>query len=392
MHQPTSLVNQLLWKYKSKWQITGAAVGGFIGLLLLLFALQVWFDVQYLLYGNKEADEYVTINKRVGLLNLLGARASFDEAEIKALQSQPFVKASGAYTPNQFKVSARSRSIGFYTELFFESVPDEFLDVETGKFQWTPGDNTLPIIMSKDYLSLYNFGFAISQGLPQLTPTTIQKVSLEITVYGNGKAGTFQGRIVGFSDRINSVLAPASFLNWANQQYGEGASDISRLILLVNNPGNPAFRQYLEDHNYEIGSGRLIGSRTAVLLNTLVSVIAFIGAIIVILSVMIFVLNFQLLISQSSADIRLLLQLGYKTGFLSNILIKKWVMLFGMVALVSVATLTVTRIYLVQYFSDQGIELPGFIHPMVYLAGVAAIAGIVFINIWNIRGSVAKLF
>jgi len=40
------ILNQLLWSGKNKWQIIGAAAGSFIGLFLLLSALQLYFDLQ----------------------------------------------------------------------------------------------------------------------------------------------------------------------------------------------------------------------------------------------------------------------------------------------------------------------------------------------------------
>ena len=142
------------------------------------------------------------------MFNTLGARSTFTDEEIEDLRSQDFIEAVGVFVSNQFKVNASSQMLGFYTELFFESVPDEFIDVSNSRWQWSKGDPEIPVILSRDYLALYNFGFAPSQGLPQFTPNTISKVSMDVNISGNGLRKTFQGRIIGFSDRINSILVP----------------------------------------------------------------------------------------------------------------------------------------------------------------------------------------
>ena len=254
------ILNQLLWSEKNKWQIIGAAVGAFIGLFLLLSALQLYFDLQRLVKGDSSTEQFVLINKKVNLFNTLGARSTFTEEEIEQLKQQEFVESVGIFISNQFKVSASSQMLGFYTELFFESLPDDFIDIKKSRWSWSKGDNEIPIILSRDYLALYNFGFAPSQGLPQFTPNTISKLAMDVNVSGNGLRKTFQGRIIGFSDRINSILVPQSFMDWANENFGETQKPkSSRLIIKTNNPYSPELSDYLEKNKFEVSSGRLIG-------------------------------------------------------------------------------------------------------------------------------------
>ncbi|MBK7410701.1 MAG: hypothetical protein IPJ40_23185 [Saprospirales bacterium] len=248
----------------NRWQLVAAGLGTAIGLVLLLGAVQLYLDVEYLLHRDAGADpRYVQINKRVSLLNTLAGASTFSEKEIDEILEKPFVQSVGVLTSNDFRVSAASENLGLYTELFFEAVPDAFLDVRESRFRWAPGDKEIPILLSRDYLALYNFGFAPSQGLPQLTPGAIQRVGFEINV-GNGQRRTqFKGRIVGFSDRFNSILVPQSFMNWANQNFGDPASqkEPSRLVLEVDNPLASSFLDFVEDNNYELSTGRLVGGQ-----------------------------------------------------------------------------------------------------------------------------------
>ncbi len=387
------LLHQILWEGKSKWQIYGAAIGAFLGLFLVLTAFQFYHDLQSLIRGENATDQYVIINKKVNFFNTLGAKSSFNPQELDTLLQQSFILEAGAFNSNQYKVGASSQMFGFYTELFFESVPDEFVDVNLGRFNWNEGQKEIPIIMSRDYLALYNFGFAPSQGLPQFTPNTISKVSIDLIIRGNGMRKTFQGRIIGFSDRINSIIVPQSFLEWSNQQFGmQAKSNPSRVILKTENPYSTELQTFLTNKNYEVSTGKLIGGQLTALLNGIISAIALIGFIIVLLSILVFVLNFQLIISQSKEDIRLLLQMGYKNKQVSEILTKRLLYIFIAVFIGVILTVIISRFWFTGWFEGQGFKISKGLHWSVYLLAVLLGLSIVYLNFRNIRTNVKKLF
>jgi hypothetical protein len=385
------LLDELLWQSNNKWQIRGASLGVFIGLFLLLLAAQLYFDLQSLMGDSGSRDRYVIINKEVNFFNTLGASASFTAEEVDTLKQQPFVRSVGLFTSNQFKVSASSKTLGFYTDLFFESVPDEYLDFQRSGWKWEEGDTRLPIILSRDYLALYNFGFAPSQGLPQFTPGTIQKVSMEITIKGPNRRQSFNGRIAGFSDRFNSILVPQEFMDWANEKFGTGEDRPSRLILEVDNPLSRELNEFLEDHNYELSSGRLIGGQFATLVSLVIALLGFIGLTIVLLAFLIFFLNFQLLIARAKEKISLLLQIGYKHQQIYKLLERRLLAQFiGILGLVIVFFL-VARQFQTRWLSDQGFELSNWPHWGVVLLGVLFSGLFISMNFRSIRRSVRSL-
>ena len=387
-----NLLNQLLWKGRNRWQIIGATVGAFLGLFLLLAALQLYLDLQALMQGGNGDGQYVLINKKVNIMNTLGASAKFTDAEIEELEQQPFIQSVGRFSSNLFRVGASSEVLGFYTELFFESVPDEFVDFNVDNFSWESGQQEIPIILSRDYLALYNFGFAPSQGLPQFTPSSIRRVSIDIIVRGNGLRKVYQGRIVGFSDRINSILVPQEFLRWNNERFGERAQEAtSRLIVRADNPYASELRDFFADKRYEVSSGKLIGGQLTALLQSVITVIAIIGAIIVLLSVLVFILNFQLIISQAKEDIRLLLQLGYKEGQISQVLNKVLLLLFGGVLLATFAFLLPLRYWFSSWVKQQGLQLGSGLHWGIFLAALAFATFFLLLNRRNIRSSIQQL-
>ncbi len=152
------MLNKLLWSRQKIGRLWMAMLGTVLGLFLMLIAIQTYFDIQTLLASDES--NFVIINKKVGILNMLGGASRFDEEDLKGVENQKFVKQYAAFSASQFEVLAVVPTIGFRSEFFFEAVPDEYLDDKTSSFKWEVGNKTLPIILSRDYLSLYNFGFA----------------------------------------------------------------------------------------------------------------------------------------------------------------------------------------------------------------------------------------
>jgi hypothetical protein len=198
------MIRRLLWKNYGKWQILGASFGALAGLLLLMAVIQFYFEMENVLQTNKDLldPEYIVINKRIGLLETLNFRdAIFDKAEVEEIRQQPFVEKVEGFISNDFALSAYTESArfpDFFTDLFFEAIPDDYLDIKSDEWNWRQGQRTIPIILPQEYLNLYNFGFAPSQGLPQISPTTMGLVNFRISITGNGKTELFNGRISGF--------------------------------------------------------------------------------------------------------------------------------------------------------------------------------------------------
>ena len=390
------MLKKLFQKNRNPYQIVGAAIGAFLGLFLLLLALQIYFDFQKILRGSSDGDNYITINKPVSIANTFLGKSVFSEANIKELENESNAintEGVGIFTANRFKVGASSKMMGFYTELFFESIPEPFIDVQDSKFRWYEGQNEIPIIMSKDYLALYNFGFALSQGLPQFTPSTISQVSVDITIRGRGREQVFAGRIIGFSERINSILVPERFMKFANDNFGD-QPDIgaSRLLLKVKNPYDKKLTNFLEEKGYEISSGRLIGGRLTTILNAVISSVFVIGFLLMILSVIVFILNYQLIISKSAPDIRLLLQIGYRPSQITSVLRGSLMKLLGSVFFIIIIALIFTRYILLNWMESQGFELNIPYHVIIILTGIALMLLITTINFFNIKKSVLQEF
>lgn len=316
-----NIVASLLRKNLSVAQLLGFLLANLTGMAIVVAGLQFYLDLRPI-WQNSDSflkKDYLVINKRVELSNTLGSATSFSAEEIADLEHQPWVSSVGPFTTADFRVTARMmqrNGHGLSSYMFFESLPRQYVDVESIPWTYTPGQEDVPIIMSRDYLALYNFGFASGAGLPQISEGMISTIPLELQITSDDgtRTLTMQARIAGFSNRLNTILVPQEFLDWANANYGSGQPrQPSRLIVDVNSPGDKAINPYLTAHNYEL-AGDKSASQASYLLNVAAGVIIGIGVIISLLSFFILMLSISLLMQKNRAKIRSLLMLGYPLG------------------------------------------------------------------------------
>ena len=246
----------LLWKllrsHLSFAQTFGFALAGVVGMTVVLASMQAYRDVLPLFEAPDSfaKGDFLVLSKQVGTLNSLGMGSTdFSSGELDELASQPFVRSIGAFTPADYRVtgSVGMGGIGFSTYLFFESVPDRFLDVDSQAWHYEPGSRDIPIVIPRNYLNLYNFGFARSQGLPQISEGIFRRVTLDIELAGNGRTEHFRGRIVGLSNRLNTILVPEAFIRWSNGEFGRGGQGRmpSRVIVETDRPADDGVASYL---------------------------------------------------------------------------------------------------------------------------------------------------
>jgi len=382
----------------SKLQILGAGTGTLIGLVLLFSIAQFYFEMDQILEENKDLidPEFLVINKKISILETLNLKeANFTEKEIADVRSQNWANKVEGFISNQFALSAYTESNrfpDFYTDLFFEAIPDEYLDVKDDDWTWKEGDNVIPIILPKDYINLYNFGFAPSQGLPQISPNTIGLVNFTVSIRGQGKKAEFRGKIIGFSSRVNSILTPWSFLNWANKEYGnQNTNKISRLVVESKDPTNPEIISYLNENSYETLLEKLKSSRLNIILKFVISFLGSLGIFIILLAFGVFILSFQLLISKSTDKIRKLKWLGYHYKEIS----KPYVQSFGLI-IVSIFLLSGLIMLLLKkvfsgYVLEMGLELSKGFDLRVVLGGIILLLVMFFVNSWAIYWQTRKI-
>lgn len=197
------MIWKLLKQHISLSQLLGFSLANVCGMVIVLLAVQFYRDVLPMFTQENSflKGDYIIISKKVSTLGtIVGKQTTFSAGDIAEIEEQPFVKRVGSFLPSQFKVMAGMglQGIKMSTDLFFESVPDAYVDVQSEEWKFNPESNVIPIIIPRNYLNLYNFGFAQSRNLPQLSEGIIGMVNLDIRLVGNGKTEQMKGHIVGF--------------------------------------------------------------------------------------------------------------------------------------------------------------------------------------------------
>jgi hypothetical protein len=301
---------------KFKWYISFVALA--FGSILFFLAgsnLAIWLAQQAQQTIQAAPSQYLVINKTITDASMAqGQVQAFTAQDIENLKSQKFIQTLAPITAARFQVSAQgAMGAAFYTQLFLESVPNKMLDVDTSTFNWQQGQTTLPIILNEDYLNLYNYGFALSQGLPQVSQNTIKAIPINITIAGNGHTQEYIGQVTGFSKQISSILVPQQFMSYANNTLSTSTTtpNPSRLIIGVTDPTNPQLTNYLNQNNLSTPQPFLNTSKIRHVLNITLLAVSLLGLFFVILSLTISIIMVQLLITQHTPTLKLLSIQGY---------------------------------------------------------------------------------
>ena len=394
------LLYLILWKDHNRAHLLGAFLGTLAGFVLLLGGIQFYSDIKLVLTENRDLldPEYIVINKKVNIGQTLGlSGGGFTEEEIKEIEAQPFADQVAAFISNEFPISAyteNERFPDFYTELFFEAIPDEFIDVKSEDWQWDPEKGTIPVIIPQDYLNLYNFGFAPSQGLPQIPKGVLSMINFKLRLQGQGRGhyDDYPGRIVGFSNRVNSILVPLDFLKWANQKYGYfKKTDPSQVILVSKDPTDPNIIRFLDERGYDTIREKLKSSRMNIILKFVISFLVVIAAIIIGLAFLVFLLSLQLMISRSSEKIRRLHKLGFHYREISRPYILLLMLLMAGITGLSLLLTSLLAAKMHQNAEAWSLNISSSLHGIIYGTALGLILLISLANVTAILISTKKL-
>ena len=347
-----ALMWKLLRKHISPSQLIGFSLASLVGLTIVILAVQFHQDVKPLFKDEDSflRKDFMIITREVSTAStVLQGSNEFTASDIEDIEAQPWCRQVGKFSSNDYSVDA-SISVsgqGMRTMMFFESLPNEFLDVTDRHWKFDPNNPMIPVIISRDYLTLYNFGFAPSQGLPQASELAVSKaVNLRFTLRGNGQEQTFEGILVGFSSRLNTIVVPEDFMKWSNEQFGSNViHNPSRLIVEVNSPGDERIGRYFSEHGYQVAGDKMNQSKAQGFLNIIVSIVIIVGIIISVLAFFILMLSIYLLLQKNTKKLQDLLVLGYSPSQVSRTYINMVIYINCAVMVVSVILMLLMRAY-----------------------------------------------
>ena len=314
------LVWKLLRQHLSIPQMAGFFFANLFGMIIVLLSVQFYQDVIPVFTAEDSfmRSDFLIVNKKIGTASTIsGSSNTFNQTEVDDLAQQPFVSRMGKFTNANYKADVSMRVNGVSVlnngEISFESIPDSFVDTPLRNWNYQPGEKTIPIILPRIYLTMYNFGFAQTHALPKLSDGLVGMIDFHIFVHGQHQEAQFKGKVIGFSNRLSSILVPQAFMDWSNDTFAPGETHApTRLIVQVNNPSDPQFTKYLDQKGYEIENDKLNTEKTTYFLRLLVTMVVGVGLVISALSFYILMLSIYLLVQKNTHKLENLLLIGYR--------------------------------------------------------------------------------
>ena len=313
-----NLVWKLLRQYISIPQLVGFFFANLFGMVIVLLGVQFYHDVLPVFTAEDSfmKSDFLVVSKKIGMGSTISGRnVAFSGAEVDELENQLFVTKLGKFTRAEYKLSAAMGVAGksiLNSEIFFESVPDGFIDVPLHDWKYEPGSKEVPVIVPRSYINMYNFGFAQTHSLPKISEGLLGMIDFSIFIEGNGRQETFKGKVIGFSNRLNSILVPQAFMEWSNETFApQQHSAPSRLLVEMKNPSDERITRYFEKKGYELEDDKLNAEKTAYFLRLVVSIVMVIGLVISLLSFYILMLSIYLLVQKNTSKLENLLLIGY---------------------------------------------------------------------------------
>ena len=394
-----NLVWKLLRQHISVPQFIGFFFANLFGVMIILFGFQFYNDVVPVFTSGDSfmKNNYLIVSKTIGTAYALSGQSNtFANSEIDELKEQKFVSGVGRFTSAAYKVDATMGVKGvniLNSELFLESVPDKFVDVPLDKWQYDEGSKTVPIILPRSYITMYNFGFAQSRSLPKISEGLVGMVDFTLFVHGNGKEGQFKGRVIGFSSRLNSILVPQSFMEWSNKEYSADIDNQpTRLIVEVDNPTDSKVTTYMENHGYDTADNNMDAEKITYFLKLLVSIVMVVGLVISVLSFYIPMLSIYLLVQKNSTKLENLLLIGYSPASVAlpyqilTLALNLSVLVIALVALVFARNYYLETIAMLFPEISEGTMLGSV------LLGLALFAIVSLLNIIAIRHKITSIW
>lgn len=316
------LLNKLLLKNVSKWQTISFAIANIVGAVIVLFGVQAYKDASSVLRSGDSiiGNNFVVLSKPVSTANtvstLLGEDPSaFSQEELQEIASLPGVKAASGFRTASFNVYGiiSMGDINLSTEMFLESIPDGFLDLDEESWTADVYDTQIPIVIPRTYLNFYNYGFANSIDGPQIGEALFSMVPIDIVCSGKGRQVRYQGIIVGLTDRVNTILVPDDFLIEANQYFSNDSDQKPTTRVIVASDGSSAdeLMKYVEEKGFVYDGPGEESVRMLSIVRTIISIVVALGLFVSALSFFLLFISILLIIEKNRYKIDTLHQLGY---------------------------------------------------------------------------------
>lgn len=394
-----NLVWKLLRQHISIPQFLGFFFANLFGMAIVLLGYQFYRDMVPVFTSEDSfmKSDFIILGKKIGAGSTISGRSNtFSAAEIDEVEGQSFIDEVGVFTSSEYKIDAVMSVDGkkvFNSELFFESVPDVFVDAPMADWKWKEGEREVPLILPRSYIMMYNFGFAQSRSLPKISEGLVGMIDFSLFIHGNGKEDNFHGRVIGFSSRLNTILVPQEFMDWSNSYFSnEEKSKPSRVIVKVKDPTDENLGKFIEANGYDIDDDKLNTEKTIYFLKLVVLMVMVVGLVISLLSFYILMLSIYLLVQKNAGKLENLLLIGYSQGQVARPYQWLTLGLNLLVLLIALLLVWLARRYYLGVLTAMFPEYEVSTFLPALLLGVVLLVVVTLLNQLAIRRKIAKIW
>ncbi|MGE6395530.1 FtsX-like permease family protein [Chryseobacterium scophthalmum] len=346
--------------------------GLFIAFILVLSCMQLYENANRL-FGSKSSDSnyWLTFSKKItpdniGRKELLG----FNENDISKIKTWSEVKAIYPFSANEFKASANGGDfIPFYTDLYFEGLDLKAIDSDLTDEEFQVKGDEIPIIISREYLNLYNYGFALNQGLPQISEDFAKKIEVNINITVNKQNKTYKGKMVGLSDRIHSVLIPKKFLDSLNiaekPELATQPKIYNRVLVQVKDSGDEGLVSKMKENGYESNQESLRSAKIKSKLFLVLKIIAVLGVFIFALCLYIIVSFIKIQFLEKQEEVSIKNSLGYSPKKMVSDISRKFSLNLMFVLILSLGLIAAGQYFIAKSEVSNGL-LSMYINPLLW--------------------------
>ena len=331
-----------------------------LGIFLLVICYFSFTLIDNSTFLNPTKNNFYVASKKNTLLNTFSKNISnISDKEISEIKRIEGVLDVGKVHTSSFRCRVMVfGNINFKSEIFLEGINNRFLDIDTTKFIWDSGSSSIPLVISREFLKLYNFSFAKSTGLPMLTVKTAKLIPLSFEIGTNTGTQFFPSKIIGFTDRYLSLFVPSSFLEWANKNFTDEnmiENTSSKIIIKLNEDNPSPFFNYIDKNNYMLHNDNSVLSERVKLIEKFILFFLLLGLIMICISLFCIFLSNQIIFEKEILNITELRLVGYSITTIKNKLFLNSVIGVLISYIVAIASSLTFMIY-VKTYTDEIID------------------------------------
>lgn len=354
------MLNKLLFKGQNKVQLIIAIVGSLLGFTFLITSIHYLIKVNEFGEGAEIlGSNTLIVQRKIGPQHTLGiGKTTFSQKDIDEMNALNYVDAIHPVKNNRFDIFFETNSDlvpHFSSVVFVQSLNQEFLKIDSDKWNWSPDDSIVPIIMPRDLVVMLNT-FATSQGIPPISDDLIMDVKFKFTISNKDKKEYRDVRIIGFTNEVSTILVPEEFMEYGNETYPNGKEkEATQLMVTVQENEFGQFDKFMQARSLESKESAVIVGQLKSMVATLFSIVLGISIIAVFLSGLVLIQYSQLLITNNKYQTQTLLRIGYSPKLIINKLSRYFISVFAIIVGISVVVFVLGKYFIDGQLEDGGL-------------------------------------